>query len=306
MISFIYKRATDEIAQTRDEFTYGAWVHAEAPTDEELTYLTDTFTLDKSLLTDALDINEVPRIEQEDGAVYLFTRFVLTQKSRVFTTPVLIVYHKKTVITIAPKSVPQVNAITSQKGIWSTYDTEGLVLLLLSTLNTTIERSLNTVSRLIQQSKIRAERIGTKELMLFIDIENSLYDINGLLVRLENLISTLLTKPWLKRTENQEELLKDIYLAMQQMMDVVKENIRTVVNTREAVSTIMTANLNRVIKLFTSLTVLLTVPMLVATFYGMNVTLPFANSPTAFVTIIASTIIVSLALLVVFFKNDWL
>jgi magnesium transporter len=306
MISFVYKRAHDALPEERNEFNYGAWVHVEAPTNEELTYLTDTFNLEKSLLTDALDINEVPRIEQEEGAIYLFTRYVLSQKDRVFTTPVLIIYRKKVVITIAPKSVPQVNAIMSQKGNWSTYDTEGFVLLLLFTLNTTIERSLNTISRLIQQSRIKAERIGTKELMLFVDMENSLYDINGLLVRLENLVSTLLTKPWLKRTEDQEEYLKDIYLAIQQMLDVVKENIRTVVNTREAVSTIMTANLNRVIKLFTSLTVLLTVPMLVATFYGMNIPLPLANSPSAFFTISMGTIIVSLGLLVLFVKNDWL
>ncbi len=306
MISFVYKRAHDTVPQTRDEFTYGAWVHVESPTNEDLIYLSDTFNLEKSLLTDALDINEVPRIEQEEGAIYLFTRFVVSQKDRVFTTPVLIIYRKKVIITIAPKTVPQVNAIMSQKGNWSTYDTEGFVLLLLSTLNTTVERSLNTISRLIQQSKIKAERIGTKELLFLVDMENSLYDINGLLVRLENLVSTLLSKSWLKRTEEQEEILKDIYLAIQQMLDIVKENIRTVVNTRDAVSTIMTANLNRVIKLFTSLTVLLTVPMLVATFYGMNVTLPLSQSPTAFVTIIMGTIIVSLGLLILFVKNDWL
>lgn len=306
MISFVYKRTHDTVPQTKDEFTYGAWVHVESPTNEDLEYISDTFNVEKSLLTDALDINEVPRIEQEEGAIYLFTRFVVSQKDRVFTTPVLIIYRKKVIITIAPKNVPQVNAIMTQKGNWSTYDTEGFVLLLLSTLNTTVERSLTTISRLIQQSKIKAERIGTKELLFLVDMENSLYDINGLLVRLENLVSTLLTKPWLKRTEEQEEILKDIYLAIQQMLDIVKENIRTVVNTRDAVSTIMTANLNRVIKLFTSLTVLLTVPMLVATFYGMNVTLPLSQSPTAFVTIIISTLIVSLGLLVLFVKNDWL
>lgn len=306
MISFIYKKSTDTEAKTRNEFTYGAWVYVETPTDDELAYITDTFKLDSGLLNDALDINEVPRIEQEDGIIYLFTRFVIQLNNQFITTPVLIIYKKKLVITVVPKHVPQLYSLISRKGTWSTYDAESLVLLLLTTLNSTIERCLINMSRLIQQSRIQVEKIGNRELMQFVDVENSLHDINVLLVRLENLISTLLKKSWFKGSEEEEELLKDIYLAVQQMLDIVKVNIRTVVNTRDALSTIMTANLNRVIKLFTSLTVLLTVPMLVATFYGMNIQLPLADSSQAFIIIMSGVAIVSVSLTILFIKKDWL
>jgi magnesium transporter len=306
MIEFIYKRTHDSKAVLRNEFTYGAWVHCELPDDQDLEYLADTFDLDKSLLTDALDINEVPRIEQESGAVYIFTRFVIQQKQTITTTPVLIIYKKKTVITIVPQPIEQIQTLISQQGSWSTYDTEDLTLHFLTILNMSIEKSLYAISRQIQQSRISAEKAGTKELMQFIDLENSCYEISGLLVRMEGLISTLLAKPWFKRTEEEEEKLKDIYLAIQQMLDIVKGNIRTVVNTREAVSTIMTANLNRVIKLFTSLTVLLTVPMLVATFYGMNIQLPLQHSSDAFIFLLTGTGIVSLGLLILFLRKNWL
>ena len=306
MVEFIYKKAGDQIANVRNEFTYGAWVHCEHSDEQDLEYLADTFDLDKSLLTDALDINEVPRIEQESGAIYIFTRFVVQQKNTITTSPVLIIYKKKVVITVVPKPIEQLQTLKTQSGTWNTYDTEDLTLHMLAMLNSSVEKSLYAISRQIQQSRIRAEKTGTKELMQFIDLENSCYDISGLLVRMEGLISTLLAKPWFKRTEEEEEKLKDIYLAIQQMLDIVKGNIRTVVNTREAVSTIMTANLNRVIKLFTSLTVLLTVPMLVATFYGMNIQLPLQHSPEAFTILMTATTIISVGLLVVFLRKDWL
>lgn len=306
MITFIYKKASDATATVRNEFTYGAWIHAENPTDEELLYITDTFDLEKSLLTDALDINEVPRIEQDSGALYVFTRFVTPVKDQFFTSPVLIIYTKKIIITIAPKHISFIHSLISQKGIWTTYNQEELLLMLLSKLNVSIEKALTNLSRQIQQSRIQVEKIGNRELMQFVDIENSLYDINALLVRMETLLRTLQIKPLLKFTDDQKEVLEDNFLAVQQMSDVVKGQIRTVVNTRDAISTILTANLNRIIKLFTSLTVLLTIPMIVATFYGMNVTLPFSQSPEAFNIIVLSSLIVSGTLLFIFYKKNWL
>lgn len=306
MMTFIYKKAHDSVAEVRNEFTYGAWVHLENPTDEELIYATETFDLEQSLLTDALDLHEVPRIEQDNGALYLFTRFVIPIKDQFFTSPVLIVYKKKIVITVAPKHIPSVHSLISQKGTWTTYNQEELLLVLLDKLNISIERALTNLSKQIQQSRIQVEKIGNKELMQFVDIENSLYDINALLVRMETLLKTLQTKPLLKLSEDQKEVLEDNFLAIHQMSDLVKGQIRTVVNTRDAISTILTANLNRIIKLFTSLTVLLTIPMIVATFYGMNVNLPFSQSPEAFHIIVLGSLIVSGSLLFLFYKKDWL
>jgi magnesium transporter len=181
-----------------------------------------------------------------------------------------------------------------------------LFIVLLMLVNQSAEKALTMTSRFIQQSRIQVEKIRNNKLLEFIDIENSLYDISALLVRMETIVSGIITKPFFRPTEDQEELLKDIYLAIQQMSDIVKANIRTVVNTRDAISTIMTANLNRVIKLFTSLTVLLTVPMLVATFYGMNIELPLAESKDAFYILIGGTVIMSTTLFLIFVKKDWL
>ena len=68
----------------------------------------------------------------------------------------------------------------------------------------------------------------------------------------------------------------------------------------------MTNNLNRVIKILTALTIVLAVPTIVASFYGMNVKLPLAESPDAFLIVLGVTILASIGVLALFFKNRWL
>jgi magnesium transporter len=68
----------------------------------------------------------------------------------------------------------------------------------------------------------------------------------------------------------------------------------------------MTNNLNRVIKLFTALTVLLTIPMIVSSFYGMNIVLPFSRHPLAFFGVALTTILIVSIVLTIFIKKRWL
>ena len=109
-----------------------------------------------------------------------------------------------------------------------------------------------------------------------------------------------------KLYEEDKDLIEDLLLSNTQLIELSQNNLRTIVNIREGYSTIMTNNLNRIIKLFTSLTVILTIPTMIASIYGMNINLPLANNPLAFIIIMTSIIIISIILLIIFIKNDWL
>jgi magnesium transporter len=89
-------------------------------------------------------------------------------------------------------------------------------------------------------------------------------------------------------------------------MEISRSNIKNIVNLREAYSTILTNNLNRVIKLFTSITVLLTIPTIISSIYGMNVQLPFDKNPLAFFGIIIVILTISASLFYLFNKKQWL
>ena len=75
MKKIFYRNLRDKKLQTLEQFRVGSWIHIEEPIEQDLIELCDVFHLDKGLLADALDIYEVPRMEVEDGIVYIFTRY---------------------------------------------------------------------------------------------------------------------------------------------------------------------------------------------------------------------------------------
>lgn len=79
--------------------------------------------------------------------------------------------------------------------------------------------------------------------------------------------------------------------------------MKYLVNIREAFSTILSNNLNKTMKMLTSLTVILTIPTIISSFFGMNVNVPFSQNPSAFLMIIAFTTIISTVLIYLFNKN---
>ena len=119
-------------------------------------------------------------------------------------------------------------------------------------------------------------------------------------------MKNLLSHKLIRLFEEDRDLIEDLFLNNDQLIQLSKENLRSIVNIRDAYSTIMTHNTNRVIRFFTSVTVILTIPTIIASVYGMNVDLPFAGSPFAFLGVTIAIVIVSLGLIVMFLMNDWL
>ena len=138
--------------------------------------------------------------------------------------------------------------------------------------------------------------------MQFVLFENDLHDFNLALVKTNKDISSLLSRKIVPLSNPEHDKLEDVYLSNSQLIDICNENIRTIVNLRESYSTIITNNLNRVIKLFTSLTVILTIPTVISSFFGMNVVLP----NTTFMQIVFGTSLISTFALVIFIYKDWL
>ena len=91
MIKIYQKTIRDKATKTIDSFKVGSWIYVENPTGEELKLLAEKNSLEESLLKDALDPYEVPRIEFEKKAAYIFTRVPHGEEIRAATSPILIV-----------------------------------------------------------------------------------------------------------------------------------------------------------------------------------------------------------------------
>lgn len=306
MITIYHKALKETELQVIDKFKTGSWLAVESPSEEELNLLAKDLSLDKGLLSDATDPHEVPRVEQENGVTYVFTRVPLEEEMHTTTTPFLIAIGKNFVLTVSGIPLPFLAKFQKGEVDFTTTQKTKLFLQFFSEINITYSSFINGIARRVRGVTVRLERIGNKEIQQFVMFESSLNDFLAALVPMNTALSNLLSGRFLQLYEQDHDLVEDIMLSNRQLMELCQSNMRSIRNVREGYSTIMTNNLNRVIKLLTALTIVLTVPTIAASFFGMNVPIPFADSPHGFLAVLGGTLLVSAAVLGLFVKNRWL
>ena len=102
------------------------------------------------------------------------------------------------------------------------------------------------------------------------------------------------------------EMMEDLVIANGQVVNSARSVLTTIQNIRGAIEAIMTSRLNNALRILTVLTILLTVPLVIASLYGMNVDLPMQENPNAFFFILTFSVILLVSLVAFFRKNDWL
>lgn len=295
MIRLYYKgKATKQLTEI-DKMRDGAWIIAERPDEEEQQYLVNELGLDAGLIQDALDPNEVPRIEQDEGVSYMFTRVPYTSNGQVETTPVLVAIGPNFVIIITQRSLDTWKRLITGKVSINTTQKTKLFLLIFSEITRSYQQNLNSINRGVRAVSVKLERITNQNIIAFVQFERTLNDFIGALIPTNGSLEQIVAGKVFRLYEDDREVTEDLSLSAEQLIEVAKSNLRMIVNVRNAYSTIMTNNLNRVIKLLTTITIVLTVPTMLAGLFGMNVLLPFsADEPRSFWVIIAITVAASL------------
>lgn len=305
MTTIYYKNLKHKTVKQLDTLRVGSWMHIESATQDDIDMACKRFKLDENILVDALDMFEVPRIEKDEGKTYLFTRFVYGSVSAAKTAPLLIVVGPDFFLTITPQKMDAVESVIKSSDFYSTQKTKLLIQLLL-TLDRDFEKFIKTIAKDIHRVTVNIEEIDNKSLISFVNYE---YVFNDFLLGLRpdnNTLEKLLSGKYVRLFEEDKELIEDLYLTNEQLINMSQANIKYLVNIRDSYSTITSNNLNKTMKFLTSITLILTIPTMVFSYYGMNVHLPLDSNPLAFIYIIVGTILVSTLLLWYFNKKDLL
>lgn len=282
----------------------GVWIHAENPSEEEIEELYETLHLEKGHLTDALDPHESPRFEQEGDDLYVYTRMPLDKEGVFITVPILFILKKKTLITVFQEKVP--NSFFD-RALKTPVNKEAFSITLCFRLFAWIIESYYTaiamINKRVMSVSANVDRIENKDIIQFVAYEHILNEMLNAVIQTNLILKNLLaTKKW-SPVDFDKDQLEDLFLSTGQLIDYSKSSLFTVKNMRDAYSAILTNNLNRIIKFFTTLTIILMIPTIIASFYGMNVTLPLAGHPFAFGIIFLFTTAMSLLLLIFFQKR---
>lgn len=307
MLASYFRSLREQELVELDEPKTGAWVRVENPDKKELSALINDFELEEGHLNDALDPLEVPRLEVEGEIVYLFTRIPVKDDAAA-TTPILIAYTPANLITVCSRRLNVVDQWLSREPEITTTQKTKLILQILQQINASFVMQINGTSRQIRGigQQLLTGEIGNREITQLVTYEGILQDFMSSLLPTNAILTQLLSGRVIKFFEEDKELIEDLVLNTNQLVELCRSNLKTIVSLREASTTIMTNNLNRVIKLLTSLTVILMVPNLVTGLYGMNVHIPFAEHPLAFFGVLTLIITSTVITFYVFLRNRWL
>ena len=306
MITFYNKSIRDDRLKTLAEPKAGSWVSVVDPSKDEINTIVKKFNLEKGHIKDALDPFEVPRIEIEGKTVYIFTRVATGDAKKGITYPILVILTDAALITVSQQEPPFIKYFTDGREDFSTTQKIKFFLQIFSRINKTYVDEVTKISRNVRSISVKLEDIDNKTIVRFVIFENVLNDFLAALVPTGTILNNLLKGKTLKLYEEDKDLVEDLMLANEQLTESCRSNLKNIVNIREAYSTIMTNNLNRVIRMLTSITIVLTIPMIITSMYGMNVALPLSESPIAFWIIVSTTIFVTGSLLAILYRNRWL
>ncbi len=307
MITYYQKTVTTKRLKALDGFRMGTWVHVENPTTEDFEVLERTLHIDGGHLVDAVDPYEVPRVEEGGGITYIFTRIPYEEDGLIRTAPVLLGVGDSFVFTVSRRKLDFFDRFTDGRIEFNTTQKVRFLLCILAEVDGAYARFITLINKEVRRLSARLSgTIENRDIILFVNFETVLNDLLDALVPTNGALSKLLSGKFLTLREEDKELAEDVYLSNGQLVELCRSNLRAIMNIRNAYSTIMTNNLNRVIKLLTALTIIFMLPNIIVGAYGMNVTLPFAASPSAFLSIITLTTGITVGALYLFKRKELL
>ena len=305
-IYYIEKKINKE-----NELRKRAWISIEEPSTEDKNFLLDELKIPAAFYNDIEDIDERPRIEVEDDWTFVLLRIPYKKKKKkspFITIPLGIVYNDDYFVTITFYKTDLlqdfVNYYSTRKSI---VETDNLNLILRFHLSASVWflKYLKQINIQIKNAENDLERsIKNEDLQTLFNIEKSLVYFSTSLRSNEILLYRFKNQRKIKNIL-EEELLEDVEIELKQAIDSSHIVSDILSGMMDAYASVISNNLNVIMKRLTSISIILMIPTLIASIYGMNVTNHLENNPNGIYLILFGSIILSIVGVWVFLKKKW-
>lgn len=292
MINIYHSTARARKLAKLDEAKVGSWIHAVEPTEEELDKLAKDLDLDRDILQDTADPHEAPRVEVSDGKVYVFCRYCRPEDPDIPTEPMLVIYTDKNIITVMRSADNILERLISGKVQLLTTQKTKTFLHVLDQINQTYRVQLLQIGKQILRfrSQMRRTEASNIDLIKFIELEEDLNEFLSALQPQALVLNALESGKYMRLYEDDRDMADDLMLSTNELIELCKSRLRTVVNIRTAYDVMATNNLNKIFKRLTSIAIFLAIPTIIGGLWGTNVELPFQHYKYAFFIILAITL----------------
>jgi Mg2+ and Co2+ transporters len=317
---FVYQDSLKiEIYKTRDnklekinKLESDCWINVTNPGKEELDFLTHRFNIPHDFLTASLDMDEISRTEIENDVTLIILKTPFFDETNLdvlyFTVPIGIILTNGIIITICPKESEIVlNFIKQKVKNFSTAKRNRFVLQLFlraTLLFLQYLKQINNAAAIIQKKLEQSSK--NQQLIKLLNIEKSLVYFTTSLKSNAFMLERLQKIDMLQINSENEDLFEDIAIESKQAIEMANIYSDILSGMMDAFASIISNNLNIVMKVLTSIALIITLPITISSLYGMNVKLPFQDSPHAFLYVIIVSVILALIAVGFFARKKWL
>ena len=274
--------------ETAETIAPGMWVHLEDPDLNELNMVSEALDIELGQLKAALDEEESARFEKEDDVTLIIVDIPVVQPEGISflynTIPLGILLAKDTIVTVCLEDTTIIEDFA--EGRVKGFDTRKKTRFIFQLLYKSSAKYLQYL-RQIDKATTQVENalhksMKNRELVQMLKLEKSLVFFSTSLKSNEIILEKMLKTNVLKKYPEDTDLLEEVIIENQQAIEMSNIYRNIISGTMATFASIISNNLNMVMKLLASITIIIAIPTLFASFWGMNVPVPFQHSPFGF------------------------
>lgn len=281
MISF-YKTVNSRIAPI-EAAEDNCWINVVSPTDAEIEQLINDYGIEPDFLRASLDEEESSHIDSENGNTLIVIDVPISEKPDdnliYYTMPLGIIFVENHIITVSLKDNPVLHEFSDGvvRNVQTNLKTQFVLHIFYRIANRYLQylKQIDKISSFVETELRKSMR--NKELIQLMDLEKSLVYFSTSLKSNEVTLEKILRGRFIKLYDEDQDLLEDVLVEVKQAIEMANIYLNILSGTMDAFASVISNNLNIVMKVLTSITILMSVPTLIFSFYGMNVGLPGDN-----------------------------
>lgn len=296
-----------------DEITERCWINLENPSDLEMDEVIAATKVPEDMLKAALDEEERAHIDNDEGFTLVVVDVPVIQDDdeayTYSTMPLGFLYNEKHVITVSLRSSAVITEFEQNRV--KSFDVNKRTRFLYQLLYVNATKYLHYL-KLIDRSSGRIQQalhrsMKNKELIQLLDLEKALVFISTSLNANQiviDRIKQMANASTIAHFEEDNDLLDDVIVENKQAIEMATIYREIMSGTMDAFASVISNNQNIVMKLLTAITICLTIPTLVASLWGMNVPLPFADLKYGFLIIIAIIVAILVPVIIIMVRKN--
>jgi len=308
----ISKKSGERLTQI-SSYENDSWVNIVHPSAEEINLIVEKFDVPRDFLTDPLDIDEVARLEIDGDNFILLSRIPIhemNEEGSSFTTIPLgiIVIKDRLMITVSPRDNDLIKDFANDR--IKKFDPSDRPASILQIFNRTNQLYIKYLKQLRHKAgEIESEileSMNDKDLVQIFNLQKSLIHYTASLNSNNRMIQKLKRSRLFEIDEEKDDILEDITIDIKQAIEMAEIYGNILSEMMRFFSSVISNKLNIVMKFLAAITIIIAIPTLVSSIYGMNVPLPFQDFPHAFIITMGISAVSVILGVLIFIYRKWL